>query len=274
MTRIVHISDLHFGALEPASLEPLRDTIARLAPQLVVVSGDLTQRARPEQFRAAAAYLDTLASPRVLCVPGNHDVPLWNLLRRALTPLRHYRRHVDDERYPTWIDDEVAVIGINTARSAAIANGRVNRRQLRRISRFLDAEAAGRCRIVVAHHPFALPEESRERRVGRSHRGLAALVDARVDLLLTGHRHRPWVRALEPGLLTVHAGTATSVRRRGEPNSFMVLDVSAGRVRIERRDWRRGAAAFTPTGAPVFEGALRPAAAPPPDPSDRPPSRS
>jgi 3',5'-cyclic AMP phosphodiesterase CpdA len=258
MTRIVHISDLHFGALDPATLDPLRDAVAGLGPALIVVSGDLTQRARPAQFEAAKAFLRTLAAPRVLCVPGNHDVPLWNLLRRTLAPLRHYRRHIDAELYPTWIDDEVALIGINTARSATIANGRVNHRQLQRIARFLDAEAEGRCRIVVAHHPFALPEDSREQRVGRSRRSLAALVDARVDLLLTGHRHRPWVRALEPGPLTIHAGTATSARRRGEPNSFMVLDLSARQARIERWDWRPADAAFAPESAPAFDGPLRP----------------
>lgn len=244
MTRIAHISDLHFGALDEATLAPLHEAITRLAPDLVVVSGDLTQRARDAQFRAARSYLDTLPCARVLCVPGNHDVPLWNVLRRTLAPLRSYRRHVDADLYPTYLDADVAVIGINTARSATIANGRVNRRQLRRISRFLDEEAAGRCRIVVAHHPFALPEDSRERRVVRSHSGLAALVDSRVDLLLTGHRHRPWTRTLEPGLVTVHAGTATSSRTRGVPNSFAALDVTPGQIRIERWDWRAEDARF------------------------------
>ena len=116
MRTIVHLSDLHFGRIDPAILDPLAALIVSMRPDVVVVSGDLTQRARKAQFQGARAYLDRLPKPQVV-VPGNHDVPLYRVWERFLSPLGKYRRHFDDDLEPDFIDDEIAVIGINTARS-------------------------------------------------------------------------------------------------------------------------------------------------------------
>ena len=129
MRTIVHLSDLHFGKVDAELLEPLRRCVEAIAPHLVVVSGDLTQRAKAAQFREAKAFLDTLPKPQ-LVVPGNHDVPLYNVFQRFFTPLRKYKRIITPDLEPAFIDDEIAVVGVNTARSLTFKEGNVNREQI------------------------------------------------------------------------------------------------------------------------------------------------
>src|SRR5436309_7341748 len=129
---LVHLSDIHFGRVDPALIDPLLDAVRRLAPDVVVVSGDLTQRARTGEFQEARAFLDRLPQPRIV-VPGNHDVPLYNLYGRFVEQLARYRRHITDDLEPSYIDDEIAVLGTNTARSLTWKGGRVNGRQIARI---------------------------------------------------------------------------------------------------------------------------------------------
>ncbi|HEX9172967.1 MAG TPA: metallophosphoesterase, partial [Telluria sp.] len=132
MRTLVHLSDLHFGRVDPALLDPLRELVHRIAPDVVVVSGDLTQRARSGQFEAARAWLDTLPGPQVI-VPGNHDISLYNVFRRFVKPLERYKRYITDDLDPIYIDEEIAVLGVNTARSLTFKDGRVNDRQVDQI---------------------------------------------------------------------------------------------------------------------------------------------
>src|SRR5215217_6665797 len=136
MRTLVHLSDLHFGRIDEATLEPLAALIERIAPDVLVVSGDLTQRARKTQFEEARAYLERLPKPQIV-VPGNHDVPLYRVWERFFNPLGKYRRHFSADLEPSFIDDEIAVIGINTARSLAFKNGRINEQQVESIRRRL-----------------------------------------------------------------------------------------------------------------------------------------
>jgi predicted MPP superfamily phosphohydrolase len=129
MRTLVHVSDLHFGRVDAGLLDPLRAAIEQARPDVVVVSGDLTQRARTKQFREAAAFLRTLPQPQVV-VPGNHDVPLYDVVRRFAAPLVRFREHIEAEEFPTVIDGEIAVVGINTARSFTFKDGRINRAQV------------------------------------------------------------------------------------------------------------------------------------------------
>ena len=121
MRTIVHLSDLHFGRTDPELVEPLISAIRRLNPTLLAVSGDLTQRARSHQFREARAFLDALPQPKIV-VPGNHDIPLYNLYNRFFQPLDKYRRHITDDLQPTYSDDEMIVVGVSTARSLELVS--------------------------------------------------------------------------------------------------------------------------------------------------------
>jgi len=241
---IAHISDLHFGHEEPHVAEALLDDLARLAPTLVAVSGDLTQRARPREFAAARAFLDRLPAP-ALVVPGNHDVPLYDVVRRFARPLARYRHFISGDLNPVYRDDEMAVMGVNTARSLTFKHGRVSERQVVELRHRLASIENEVFKVVVTHHQFvSLPGLAGERTVGRAALALRALDACGVDLLLAGHLHRGYsgdVRTHDPlvrrSIVVLQAGTAISSRGRGEPNSYNFITVDGASLEVDVRVW-------------------------------------
>ncbi|MEA3035613.1 MAG: hypothetical protein QOH04_1378 [Sphingomonadales bacterium] len=231
--RIAQLSDMHFGAHDPRIVAGSEAWLAEQQPDLVILSGDFTQRARPEQFREAAAWLERLraAGHRILAVPGNHDVPLYDLSRRFGAPLRRYKRYISHDLCPWFEDDHVAVLGINTARSLTFKSGRINREQMALIEQRFGAVPESKTRILVTHHPlYAMPVgEGGElsEAVGRHEDAARAVCRAGVHIALAGHFHRTYAAAARKmveragGALVIQAGTATSVRLRGsELQSF------------------------------------------------------
>jgi 3',5'-cyclic AMP phosphodiesterase CpdA len=248
---IVHLSDIHFGRINRHVIAPMIEAIARVTPNLIAVSGDLTQRARARQFREARAFLDRLPAPQIV-VPGNHDVPLHNLAARFLQPLHKYRRHITDDLRPFYCDDEIAVLGVNTARSLTIKNGRINDAQVAWMSERLCGCDPRLVKIVVTHHPFDVPDGYDERSlVGRARMAMEALARCGADLFLAGHLHvshtsHSAARYNIKGhsALVVQAGTAASARGRGERNSFNVLRIDRPHITVERFEWQPESVAF------------------------------
>ena len=234
MRRILHLSDLHFGRTRPDLLEPLIALAAGLSPDLVVISGDFTQRARRSQFVEAARFLDRLRSPW-LAVPGNHDVSLDNLVVRLLDPWGRYRSLIHHDLCPRHEDEEVTVIGLNTVNRYAHQAGRIGRSQLRAIAASHD-ENPQKTLVVVMHHPPEHPVGSDKRLMRHSGKGVEALVQAGADIVLTGHLHNAHVAPLTaaPGILLVQAGTGLSTRLRNEANTLNFLTLDAGHVQVDR----------------------------------------
>ena len=253
MRTLVHLSDIHFGHVDYATIDPLIRVVRQINPDVVAVSGDLTQRARAGQFQEARVFLDALPKPQII-VPGNHDVPLYNVFARFLSPLDKYRRYITNDLEPLYSDDEIAVLGINTARSLTIKDGRVNREQLALIRQRFCALSEHVTTILVTHHPFDLPEGSADKTVGRARQAIKTLTECGADILLSGHLHLSHAASTatrypgaEPATIIVQAGTATSTRGRGEANSFNVLRIELSFVEIERWSWEPRQGVFAPT---------------------------
>lgn len=258
MRTLVHLSDLHFGRIDPAILAPLVNFVGKLRPDLVAVSGDLTQRARTAEFLAAKEFLAAIPFPQIV-VPGNHDVPLFNPFSRFVRRLDRYARYITPDLQPLFADQEMVVAGVNTARSLTWKDGRINTRQLEKLRATLQESPADRTKIVVTHHPFDLPAGASGRVVGRSRLAIRTLAECRVDLLLAGHFHiadtsQTAKRYRMPGYsaIIVSSGTTTSIRGRGYPNSLNVIRIDRTSLTIERRTWRPTSAAFDVQSAEIF----------------------
>jgi 3',5'-cyclic AMP phosphodiesterase CpdA len=250
MRTIVHLSDLHFGRIDPAIMAPLVEFIGVLKPDLVAVSGDLTQRARTAEFVAAREFLTSIPFPQIV-VPGNHDVPLHNLVSRFARSLHRYTHYITADLQPFYADREIVAVGVNTARAWTWKDGRINRSQLEKLRATMQAAPSTVTKIVVTHHPFDLPAGAEGRVVGRSHMAMKTLAECGVDLLLAGHFHiadtsQTAKRYEMPGYsaIMVSSGTSTSTRGRGQPNSFNVIRIERPGITIERRVWRRASGAF------------------------------
>ena len=247
MRTIAHLSDLHFGRLDPKVVEALLTDLHGVAPSLVVISGDLVQRASSRSFRAARAFLERLPAPW-LVVPGNHDIPAYNLLARFTVPFRNYRRYITPDLNPFLTDGEIAVLGINTARPLILnfAHGRINSRQIEHIEAAFRGLGPEVFKVLVTHHPF-LPQPGKPNGkilLGRARQALPALEAGGIDLLLAGHYHRGHSgcitehhRHLQHPILVAHAATATSTRLRDEPNGYNLITIAPPRVTLEERTW-------------------------------------
>lgn len=245
MRILVHLSDLHFGKADNQVVKAIAAEVRAIAPDLLVVSGDLTQRARKHEFLQARAFLDSLPGSR-LVVPGNHDVPLWNVFARALAPLSRYKRYIEADTDPFYADSEVAVVGINTARSLTIKDGRINVGQLEAAAQKFAHLSDDVTRIVVTHHPFeGLDFEADDNIVGRANLAMNAFSRSDVDIILSGHQHLHRAgssarRYLIDGYaaLLIQAGTAVSSRLRQAANSFNIICIDRPEISVECRGWR------------------------------------
>ncbi|MEO5718863.1 MAG: metallophosphoesterase [Chthoniobacterales bacterium] len=250
MRTLLHLSDLHFGRVDHSLVEPLIAAAHAFAPDLVVISGDFTQRARRMEYRAAREFLERMPEPQLL-VPGNHDIPLWDVIRRFVSPLGRYRHYISRELMPFFQDEEIAVLGINTARSLTRKYGRINQRQVTEASKILSRVRPEVVKVVVTHHPFDVPAGKRSHLVGRAVMAMEGLACAGVDLLLAGHLHLHHTGLTAQryqieghSALVVQAGTTISTRGRGESNSFNLIRIEHHEITIERYAWAPEKARF------------------------------
>lgn len=259
MRTIVHLSDLHFGRVNPLLLDPLLAVVREVKPDLVAISGDLTQRARSYQFQQARSFLDALPKPQIV-VPGNHDIPLHNLFARFMEPLTKYKRYITDDLQPSYEDKEVVIVGVNTARSLVFKGGRINESQVSRLREKFCSFGEEVVKVVVTHHPFDLPEGHDERDlVGRAKMAMTGLAACGADLFLAGHLHISHTGHTKRynihgySALVVQAGTATSTRERGEVNSFNVLRIAYPAIAVEKFAWNASTTSFAVSTVEKFE---------------------
>jgi 3',5'-cyclic AMP phosphodiesterase CpdA len=237
---VVHLSDLHFGRINEAAVPACVRAIQDIAPDILAISGDLTQHARQREFRRAMEFIGLLPG-RAIIVPGNHDMAFLNPVRRVTQRLKLFRELVTADSEPFYCDDEIAVLGLNTARVSHLRDGRIRSWQIRHLEERMAAAAPGSIRVLVTHHPFDLPDIYKDSDiVGRGRRFIPRVVRT-IDVMLAGHMHvsHAGPTALRyqiegQSAIFVQAGTALSTRGRGESNSFQVIRIAADAVETKQ----------------------------------------
>jgi 3',5'-cyclic AMP phosphodiesterase CpdA len=228
MSVVLQVSDTHFGTEQPVVVEALLRLVHAQRPDLVVLSGDITQRARRNQFRAARVFVERLAVPATLVLPGNHDMPLYNIVARLFAPYANYQRVFGRVLEPEFASADLLVVGVNTTRPWRHKDGAVAGRQIARVCGRLQQAHAPQLRLVVTHQPVHVIRPEDERHLLHGHReAVYAWASAGADLILGGHIHLPYVRPLwercsdlPRPIWAVQAGTAVSSRVRNGGAEF------------------------------------------------------
>jgi 3',5'-cyclic AMP phosphodiesterase CpdA len=253
---ILHLSDLHFGwPLRPAVASQLLKEAHALAPDLVILSGDLTQRGLPHQFIAARRWLDGLARP-LLVVPGNHDVPLFNPVLRFSAPLKRYQQHIAEDSEPVFQDESLLVIGLSSARGRTIQDGWLLPPQLARARALIASRQPGQAVVVVVHHHFLSPPGAHQKTILNAPELLRTFDQWGVDVVLVGHTHQAWVQRTAGGLLLIQAGTATSRRGKGTDrgqNNYHLIATDDCRLEVVRQQYCPAEGRFVESWRGTFE---------------------
>ncbi|MEM0984473.1 MAG: metallophosphoesterase [Planctomycetota bacterium] len=255
--RIAHFSDIHFGTEQPEVVEGLAARLEELSPDLIIASGDFTMAGRHGEYERARAFLERLEPP-VIATPGNHDLPVYNLFARFFRPLERYRRYVELVTVSSVTVEGVALISVNSARpwdlSFDWSHGHLSSKQIDEVDRFFDSATDAAFKGLVVHHPFVLPEDlPRFRTIGNADAMLAVLAKHGVQAAFAGHLHRQFSATrelpVESGtyeLRVLQVATATSSRRRDQPNAFALYTIEGGEIEVEEQIW--DGARFSPRG--------------------------
>jgi len=259
MSKLVHLSDLHFGKDRPDLLDPLVSCVNELCPDLVAISGDFTQRARDRQFEEAHNFISMIEAP-VLGVPGNHDVLLDRPFRRFFLPWRGYKKWINPDLTPQFENDTMIVVGVNSVDRFSWQTGRLSPSRIKHACTAMSNAPHGKARILVVHHPLEHPAETKKKPIPGARKALEKLLTCGANLILSGHLHT-WhagnftVKSHGTKAVQLHAGTSLSSRVRGEPNDFNVIDISDDHITIERYGFNEDSRLFEAAEARQFNRA-------------------
>ena len=243
MRTIIHVSDLHFGKIDKETVEHLLISFREIRPDLIIISGDITQRAWPREYKSAVKFLEDIKALgfEYFVIPGNHDVESFlKPISRGLNPYKSYKKYISENIGSFFSDEEIAVASINTVRHLRIKNGHLDEKEVRQVGQWFAGFPAESVKIVVSHHPLDLPPDRHARKLAKkAGLGLELLSAQNIDLYLSGHYHRSSAVTTEERYnklnycaVAVQAGTV-SRRQRGEVQSFNVLKVKKPDIKLD-----------------------------------------
>ena len=249
MASIIQISDTHFGTEQPPVVDALVNMVRAQNPDLVVLSGDITQRARSRQFQAACQFTDRLQARNLLTIPGNHDIPLFDVFSRILRPYAKYQRLFGENLEPMFDNESLRVITVKTTRRYRHVDGEVSTEQIECVAQLLKAAKPGQLRVVVTHQPVCVIRPQDEENLLHGHEAATrAWAAAGADIIMGGHIHLPYVCALHESMAglprktwAVQAGTAVSSRIRHEAGNSVNLiryDDTSNMLKVEQWDYQ------------------------------------
>lgn len=257
MSQILHLSDTHFGTEQPDVCAALLALSNELRPDLVILSGDITQRATPQQYAAAKRFVEALHCSNTLIIPGNHDIPLFNVFARMFKPYGNYQRAFGQVLAPIFANHDLQVIGVNTTRAWRHKDGEVSTQQIDQVAQQLKQANRQQLSVVVVHQPVFVQQESERGNLLHGHQhAIKAWAEAGADLILSGHIHLAFISNLQNAIegvarpiWKVSAGTAVSKRtREGKPNSVNVIRYDANNLNaclVDRFDFDATLAQFS-----------------------------
>ena len=257
MTKLLQISDMHFGTEQPDVMAALLALSQENKPDVLVVSGDITQRATAEQFSRARAFCDSLRIAQMISLPGNHDIPLFNLFSRVMSPYAAYQKAFGYSLEPDLITPSLCLATVNTTRWWRHKNGEVSKAQIDRVCEQLSRATPQQLRVIVVHQPVHVlrPQDEHDRLRGWEP-AVREWAAAGADIVMGGHIHLPYVcelsatvSGLKRRLWCVQAGTAVSNRiRREAPNSVNLLeftdDANSLHCCVQRWDYQKAGGKF------------------------------
>lgn len=264
---LLHISDLHFG---PPYVPRVGEALLRMAGEmeldLIIASGDFTQRAKREQFIAARMFLDRLPPLPLIVTPGNHDVPMYRVVERLTRPYDLYREYISPELDSVLHLEQAVIVALNTTKPRrALTNGRIDSEQLDFCARAFEVAPPGLLRMVVAHHHFApAPDYEKAEVMPRARRALDRFHELNVEVIFGGHLHRAYIgNSLdvypgvdrEHGIIIVQSGTSTSRRGRArerEKNSFNLVRIDDEVIRVTHHMYFDDQDGFAPVSRHIF----------------------
>ncbi len=247
MKVLIQISDLHFGTEIENLVEYLVQDINKISPALIMVSGDLTQRAFKHEYLKVKDFLNKLNYPKII-VPGNHDIPLINIFKRFFDPISDYQKYITQDMYPFYKDDEIAVLGFNSARSFTIKDGKISDEQIYYIENVMSDIEDTVFKIIVTHHPFIpAPDKEPYELIGRGKEALKVFQECGVNLIVGGHLHnsfnydiKRYYNWLDRSIIYAQAGTAVSSRNKRGANAYNIITVKGNELYISIREFTRG----------------------------------
>jgi len=239
MKRILHLSDLHVGTEWPNSLVLLAEDIQKNHPDLILISGDLTQRARPSEYKKIHAFLKSIHHQPILCVPGNHDIALYNVIERFFYPFYRYNKWIKKHFLQYFVDDDLAILGINSVTPFKPMGGFVTEEQLTLVRNFFSCQAEHKIKIIVMHHNLISSE--RHKIINDAEKIITVFAQSHVNLVISGHIHYACIEQVKRGYITrplyvVTAGTAISTRT-SEPNSYNIIDFEDHAFKLSVREF-------------------------------------